>query len=116
MDVFAGGILLILFGMAAQALPILFGFGAALVVASTLLAAAIVSISRALTARRIDGMQGLVGVVYLAVALTVLRHPSWGVAGLAVIVATALVVDGVIEIVFYFVASDRPGSTWLLMT
>ncbi len=63
--------------------------------ASTLIAAAIVSISRARTARRIDGMQALVGAVYLAmmaVATLMLGLVTWAlpVTAPAAIIAALL--------------------------
>lgn len=58
--------------------------------------------------------QILIGVVYLTAALYMILHPLGGLLVLALVLATYIMLEGIIELALYIVLRGLPGSIWLL--
>lgn len=114
---FVLGILLIVLGFVAMALPITTSFAVVLVLGWALIVAGVIHLFAAFRSGTFaDGaMKAIIGLAYLFVAFAVLRHPAWGVTSLALVVSAAFVVEGIATIALYLAAHDRGATFWLLL-
>ena len=117
MEILAG-IVLIVLGIAAIALPLATSLGAAFLVACAFGVAGIVHLFRALEFRGFGSfaLQALVGVLYLVIAAAIVRHPLWSVVTLALVVSATLITEGVFALAAYFALGDTRGSLWILLS
>jgi len=112
------GILLVGLGVAAIGLPLVTSLGVAFLVAYAFGAAGIVHLFRGIETHGFSStaLQAFVGVLYLVIAVAIVRHPLWSVASLALAVSATLVAEGVVGLAASFAIADTSGSFWLLLT
>src|SRR6266403_549790 len=104
------GVLLILFGLLAVALPLATSFGVVLVVGWMLVFSSAAQILHAFQSKGVGHIawKVLVGVLYLGVGIYLLNNPMLGVAALTLAV-------GVMDIAAYFKERKVSGSGWILL-
>lgn len=111
------GVLLILLGVAVIGLPMLTSLSVVLILAITLVVAGFVHVFGAFRARSFGAAVAeiLIGLAYIVIGIVVQQHPLWGVSSLAFVISAVLIVEGVVSIAAYFIASQFDGSLWHLM-
>jgi len=113
----AVAVLFILLGMFAIAEPWIAGLGVTLLVGWLLVIGAVAHFIHAFKgggAKHVI-MQVLVGLVYLIGGGYFLTHTIMGVSTLTLLLATVILVEGVLEFVAYFRLRGTGGSAWLLL-
>ena len=111
------GVLLILLGLLAVALPLATSFGVVLVVGWMLVFSSAVQILHAFQSKGVGHIawKVLVGVLYLGVGIYFLNNPMLGVAALTLAVGFFFLTEGVIDIAAYFKERKVSGSGWILL-
>lgn len=110
-------VVFILLGMFAIAEPWIAGLGVTLLVGWLLVFGAVahfISAFKGGGAKHVI-MQVLVGLVYLIGGGYFLTHTIMGVSTLTLLLATVILVEGVLEFVAYFRLRSTGGSAWLLV-
>lgn len=110
-------VLFILLGMFAIAEPFLAGLGVTLLVGWMLVfggVAHFISAFKGGSAKHVI-FQVLVGLVYLIGGGYFLTHTIMGVSTLTLLLATVILVEGVLEFVAYFRLRGTGGAAWLLL-
>lgn len=110
-------VLFILLGMFAIAEPFVAGLGVTLLVGWLLVFGGVAHFIAAFKgggAKHVI-MQVLVGLVYLIGGGYFLTHTIMGVSTLTLLLATVILVEGVLEFVAYFRLRGTEGSAWLLV-
>jgi uncharacterized membrane protein HdeD (DUF308 family) len=111
------GILLIVIGLAAIAVPFLAGVAASLLFGWLLVIAGIAHLVYAWSERRAGAVlwQILIGAVYLIAALYMLVFPIAGVATLTLVVAFYIVAEGAFEVAVFVRLRRLHGAAWFLL-
>jgi len=111
------GVLLILFGLLAVALPLATSFGVVLVVGWMLVFSSAAQILHAFQSKGVGHItwKVLVGVLYLGVGIYFLNNPMLGVAALTLAVGFFFLTEGVMDIAAYFKERKVSGSGWILL-
>ena len=111
------GILLIVIGLAAIAVPFLAGVAASLLFGWLLVIAGIAHLVYAWSERRAGAVlwQILIGAVYLITALYMLVFPIAGVATLTLVVAFYIVAEGAFEVAVFVRLRRLHGAAWFLL-
>jgi uncharacterized membrane protein HdeD (DUF308 family) len=111
----ARGILLVLFGLAALAIPSATAVGFTLVLAWILMLGGLTHLltlwhaSTLLSAAR----SLAIGLLYFAAGLVLVRQPLWAVTSLTVVIGLVLLTEGVIGVIAYVSGDHRTGSELL---
>jgi uncharacterized membrane protein HdeD (DUF308 family) len=110
------GVLLILAGLCAIALPLIAGIAASIAVAWLLLFAGLVHLSFGWHTRSAGAViwKILVGLAYIVAAVYMLIHPGRGLLTLTLVLAFYLFFEGIFEAVIYAQLRRLPGSGWFL--
>ena len=111
------GIVTFVCGVLAVILPLTFSFGIALMIGCLVLVAAIAHLFFAFETRSVDGFlwQILVSVLYGVAAVFLLVNPLLSVLSLTLILAILLLLEGILELVLYFVLRRFRHSVWVLI-
>lgn len=112
------GILMLLCGFLAITIPLASGIGVAIVIGWILLITAVWHLLFGF--RSGSGVGGflwqlLLAIVYGAAGLMLLLYPLRGLAWLTLILATFLLIEAVLEIIFYFSIRGRARAGWVLV-
>jgi uncharacterized membrane protein HdeD (DUF308 family) len=109
-------IIMIVAGLLAIALPLEAGIAINIFVAWMLVFAAIAHFVFAWYTRRTGSvlLKVLLGVLYLAVAIYLLDHPTRGLATLTLALAFYLLIEGIAETILYFQHRAANGASWFL--
>ncbi|MGB8768379.1 MAG: HdeD family acid-resistance protein [Candidatus Korobacteraceae bacterium] len=109
-------IILIIFGFLAIALPFATSWGVVLVIAWLVIFSGAFQFIHAFQSQGIGHIlwKVLVAILYLIVGIYFLLHPILGVAAFTLALAIFFVIEGVIDLVFYFQTRAIPGSGWIL--
>lgn len=110
-------VLLIIFGFAITALPIVTSIGVALGIGLWLSIAALVQLVHAFQFRGVGPVawQVLIGICYLIAGMYLVTHPVIGVAGLSLAVAVFFFCESFLDIVAYFSTGPAIASGWILV-
>jgi uncharacterized membrane protein HdeD (DUF308 family) len=112
------GILMLICGFLAITIPLASGIGVALVIGWLLLISAVWHLLFGF--RSSSGIGGflwelLLAIVYGAAGLMLIMNPLRGLAWLTLILATFLLIEAVLEIIFYFSIRGRVRAGWVLV-
>jgi uncharacterized membrane protein HdeD (DUF308 family) len=110
------GILMIICGVLAIAMPFASSVGIVIVLAWLILFAAVCHLVFAFQSQSIGGFlwQVLLAIVYGCAGVYMLMHPLLGVISLTLLLAIFFLVEGVVEIIFYFKISGAANAGWVL--
>lgn len=113
----AMGVLLVLFGLLAIALPMFAGIAVSLVFGWLILLGGVTHLTYAWFERRGGAIlwQLLIGIAYLLAGFWILLHPASGVAALAFIFAFYIAAEGVFELGVFVALRSVPGRSWFLV-
>ena len=111
------GILMLICGFLAIALPIASGIGVALVIGWVVLISAVWHLIFAFRSRGVGGVlwQLLLALIYGAAGICLLMYPLAGLAWLTLILATFLLIEAALEIALYFNIRGRANAGWVLI-
>jgi uncharacterized membrane protein HdeD (DUF308 family) len=111
------GILMLICGFLAIALPLASGIGIAIVIGWLVLISAVWHLIFAFRSRGVGGVlwQVLLALVYGAAGLAILLYPLAGLAWLTLVLATFLLIEAGLEIVLYFSIHGRVNAGWVLV-
>lgn len=112
-----GGILLLICGVLAIAMPLASSIGLVILLGWLILFGAIWHLIYAFQAGNIGGVlwQILLAILYGAVAIYMLIHPLLGVLSLTLVLGVFLVIEGVFEIILYFNIRSTSNSVWVIL-
>jgi uncharacterized membrane protein HdeD (DUF308 family) len=110
------GVVLLLAGMVAIAVPFIAGIAASVVFGWLLLIAAIAHLVYAWSERRTGAIlwQVLIGIAYLVASLYMLLLPVAGVVTLTLVVAFYIMAEGAFAVVLFFRLRRLRGAGWFL--
>ncbi len=110
------GIVLILAGLVAVAVPFLAGIAASIFFGWLILIAGVAHLVYAWSERGAGNIlwQVLIGVVYLFAAFYLLAHPVSGILAITLILAIYIALEGVLELAVFSRWHRLPGTTWFL--
>ena len=111
------GVLLIIFGLLAIALPLASSLGVVLVVGWTLVFSSAVQILYAFQSQGIGHIlwKLLVAALYLAVGVYFLNDPMLGIAALTLATGFFFLAEGVMDLAAYLKERKVSGSGWILL-
>src|SRR5437868_6499850 len=111
------GILMLICGFLAIALPLASGIGVAIVIGWLVLISAVWHLIFAFRSRGVGGVlwQLLLAVVYGAAGTAILLYPLAGLAWLTLVLATFLLIEAALEFVLYFNIRRRVNAAWVLV-
>jgi uncharacterized membrane protein HdeD (DUF308 family) len=111
------GILLILAGLVAIAVPFFAGVAASVYFGCLVLFAGVAHLVYAWSQRKAGAIlwQILIGVVYLVAAFYILVLPLAGVVALTLVLAFYIAIEGVFELVVFSLLRRLHGSAWFLV-
>jgi uncharacterized membrane protein HdeD (DUF308 family) len=111
------GILMLICGILAIALPLASGIGVAIVIGWLVLISGVWHLIFAFRSRGVGGVlwQLLLALVYGAAGLAITLYPLAGLAWLTLILATFLLVEAALEIALYFNIRRRVNAGWVLV-
>lgn len=111
------GILLILCGLFAIAIPFIAGIAASVVFGWLILFGGVMHLVYAWSERGAGAViwQILIGLAYLAAAFWLLTRPVAGLAALTVVLAFYIAVEGVLELIVFASVRRFRGSYWFLI-
>jgi uncharacterized membrane protein HdeD (DUF308 family) len=111
------GILMLICGFLAIALPLASGIGVAIVIGWIVLFSAVWHLIYAFRSRGVGGVlwQILLALVYGAAGIAILLYPLAGLAWLTLVLATFLLIEAVLEIALYFNIRRRANAGWVLV-
>ena len=111
------GIVTFVCGVLAIILPLTFSFGIALAIGCLILTAGIAHLFFAFDTRSVDGFlwQILLSALYAMAAICLLVNPLLSVLSLTLILAIFLLLEGILELVLYFVLRRFRHSVWVLI-
>jgi uncharacterized membrane protein HdeD (DUF308 family) len=111
------GILMLICGFLAIALPAGFGIGVAIVIGWLLLVSAVWHLIFAFRAHGVGGVlwELLLALVYGAAGICILIYPLAGLAWLTLVLATFLLVEAILEIILFFNIRGRANAGWVLL-
>jgi uncharacterized membrane protein HdeD (DUF308 family) len=110
------GILMIICGILAIAMPLASSVGIVIVLAWLILFAGVWHLIFAFQSRSIGGFlwDVLLAIVYGVAGFYMLTHPLLGVVSLTLVLAIFFLVEGVVEIFFYFKIRGTANAGWVL--
>jgi uncharacterized membrane protein HdeD (DUF308 family) len=110
------GVLILLLGIVALAVPVLTAFAANYTVAWIALAIGVLQLIHAYQARKRSrvGWQVVTGILNLVVGALLLIYPVEGVAAIALMLAASIFTVGVAELFLAFQRRPAPGWGWVL--
>lgn len=110
------GILMLICGFLAIAVPLASSVGVAIVIGWLVLVSAVWHLIFAFRTRGIGGIlwQILLAIVYGAAGIIILLYPLAGVAWLTLVLATFLFIEAVLEIALYFSIRQSANAGWVL--
>jgi uncharacterized membrane protein HdeD (DUF308 family) len=113
----AWGILLVVFGMVAVALPFFAAAVVSTVVAWLIVLAGVVHLMLGVRAHGAGSMiwKVLVGLAYLCFGVYLILHPLLAVATLTLVLASLFLIEGVLNIILFFRMRAMGGSSWVLV-
>jgi uncharacterized membrane protein HdeD (DUF308 family) len=111
------GILLIIAGLLAIAVPFFAGVAASVYFGCLVLFAGVAHLVYAWSQRKAGAIlwQILIGIVYLVAAFYMLALPVAGVVALTLVLAFYIAVEGLFELVVFSLLRRLPGSAWFLV-
>ena len=111
------GILLLICGFLAIALPLASGIGIAIVIGWLLIISAVWHLIYAFRARGLGAVlwDMLLALLYGAAGIIILMYPLRGLALLTLVLSWLLFAEAVIEFAFYFKVRGRRRSGWILV-
>lgn len=111
------GILLILAGLLAIAVPFVAGIAASILFGWLILIGGVAHLVYAWSERRTGAIlwQILIGLVYIAAAFYILTHPVHGVLALTLVLAFYIALEGVFELIVFSRLRHHPGTSWFLI-
>ena len=111
------GILMFICGLVAIALPLISSIGIVIVLAWVILFAGVSHLIFAFHASSVGSVlwKVLLALLYIAAGIYLLINPVLGVVSLTLVLAVFLVLEGVIEIAFYFGSRGLGHSGWVLL-
>jgi uncharacterized membrane protein HdeD (DUF308 family) len=111
------GVLLILFGLLAVALPLASSFGVVLVVGWMLVFSSAVQMLHAFQSNGVGHIvwKILVAVLYVGVGIYFLKNPMLGIAALTLAIGFFFLAEGVMDLAAYFKERKVRGSGWILL-
>lgn len=111
------GILLVIFGMVAIALPFFAAAVVSTVVAWLIILAGVVHLMLGVRAHGAGSMiwKVLVGLAYLCFGVYLILHPGLAVATLTLVLASLFLIEGVLNIILFFRMRAMGGSSWVLV-
>src|SRR5436190_3740791 len=111
------GILMLICGFLAIALPLASGIGIAIVIGWLLLVSAMWHLIFGVRSKHIGGIlwQVLLALVYGAAGLAVLLYPLAGLAWLTLVLATFLLIEAALEFVLYFSIRRKVNAGGVLL-
>lgn len=111
------GILMLICGFLAIALPLASGIGVAIVIGWLVLISAVWHLIFAFRTRGIGGVlwELLLAIVYGAAGICLLLYPLAGLAWLTLVLATFLFIEAILEIALYFNIRRRARAGWVLV-
>jgi uncharacterized membrane protein HdeD (DUF308 family) len=111
------GILLILAGLFAIAVPFVAGIAASIFIGWLILFAGVVHLVYAWAERGAGAVvwQILIGLVYLFAAFYIFTHPVGGILALTMVLAAYIAVEGVFELLLFARLRRLPGTIWFLV-
>lgn len=103
-------IVLMFLGVAAVALPAAVSISVTFILAWVLIVVGITHLASSWNAPTVSAVvwKLLLGVLYIAVGLTVLRHPLWGLTSVTLVIGAACLAEGILSLAAY-VAEARPS-------
>lgn len=109
-------VLMIAAGVIAIGLPALAGVAVTAIVGWLLIFSGLLHVAFAWRAGRVSAVawEILLGVVYAAVGLYLVRRPLAGLESLTIAVAIYLVIEGALEFGLSFALRPEPGTGWML--
>lgn len=112
------GILFIVLGIIAIAVPWVFTFGFELVIAALFVIGGIASLIRTFKAKDIAGVfvSLLAAVLYLLIGLLMFAYPTYAVLSLTVLLAIFFVAHGIAQIIMSFDFKPAKGWGWFLFS
>jgi uncharacterized membrane protein HdeD (DUF308 family) len=112
----AWGILMFACGILAIALPLASSIGIAIILAWLILFAGVWHLIFAFQTRGVGAVlwQILLALLYGIIGLYILMNPLLGVLSLTLVLATFLLIEGVLETIFYFQLRGIQHSGWIL--
>jgi uncharacterized membrane protein HdeD (DUF308 family) len=110
-------ILVILAGLLAIILPIVGGIAVTLIVGWILTLVGLLHLAFAFGARSAGARiwELLLGLVYVVAGFYLIFHPILGLTALTLLLASYLLIKGILELVQYFQTHPRRGVTWLIL-
>jgi uncharacterized membrane protein HdeD (DUF308 family) len=111
------GILMLVCGFLAIALPLASGIGVAIVIGWLVLISAVWHLIFGVRSRGIGGVlwQILLAIVYGAAGIAILLYPLAGLAWLTLVLAIFLLIEAALEIALYFNIRGRVNAGWVLV-
>jgi uncharacterized membrane protein HdeD (DUF308 family) len=111
------GVLLILFGLLAIALPLASSFGVVIVVGWMLVFSSAVQVLHAFQSKGIGHIlwKLLVAALYFGVGIYFLNSPMLGIAALTLAIGFFFLAEGVMDLAAYFRERKLSGSGWILL-
>jgi uncharacterized membrane protein HdeD (DUF308 family) len=110
-------VIVILAGLLAIILPIVGGIAVTLIVGWILTLVGLLHLAFAFGARGAGARiwELLLGVVYVVAGFYLIFHPILGLTALTLLLASYLLIKGILELVQYFQTHPRRGVTWLIL-
>jgi uncharacterized membrane protein HdeD (DUF308 family) len=111
------GIALIVLGMLAVGSPFLAAVAVNAFIAWLIVLAGVVHLTVAFHTREAGSLiwRLLVGLAYVCLGAYLLARPALGVASLTLVLASLFLVEGILNIAFFFKVRSVQGSSWLLI-
>lgn len=111
------GVGLIIFGVLAISTPFLAAVAVSVAIAWLIILAGVVHIVLAFHQHGAGSViwKLLVGIAYLLFGAYLIMHPVLGVASLTLVLACLFLVEGILDVVFFFKMRQQHGSTWVLL-
>ena len=111
------GILLIIFGAVAIAMPLLAAIALTGLIAWLIVLAGVVHLILGFRAHGTGNMiwKVLVGIAYMIFGVYLITHPVLGVASLTLLLASLFLVEGVLDIILFFSMRALRGSSYVLL-
>lgn len=113
----AMGVLLIILGLFAVAIPLFAGIAISMILGWLILLGGAAHFTYAWFERGAGAVlwQILIGIVYAFAALWILFHPLGGVAAMTLILAFYLAMEGALELAVFGAIHSLPGTVWFLV-
>lgn len=110
------GVLLVIFGMLAIALPFVAAIAVTAVVAWLIILAGIIHLTLAFQVHGAGSViwKVLIGLAYICFGLYLVWHPLLRVAALTLVLASLFLIEGILDIILYLKLRSVRGSVWEL--